>query len=167
MSFTLGLFLAYFALLAVALVARGRAVSGPWLFLLRSFFPNWRFYHALGRSPRLEYRWLQKDDDWSEWMRMHPRAPFRLSNLLHNPAVNLALTEQNLIDHLAADIADCEGDDPSALVAYRLVERLAREKVAAAAPQAVRFQFRIRSERPGDVRNDDEDVVLLSPGLPA
>lgn len=166
MSFTLGLFLAYFALLAVALVARGRAVSGPWLFLLRSFFPNWRFYHALGRAPRLEYRWTA-GEDWSDWVRMQPRAPFRFANLLHNPAVNLALTEQNLVDHLAADIVECEGDDPSALVAYRLVERLAREKVAHLAPEAARFQFRIRSERPGETGLDDDDVVLLSPGLPA
>ncbi len=166
MSFTLGLFLAYFAVLATALVARGRSVSGPWLFLLRSFFPNWRFYHALGRAPRLEYRW-SSGEDWSGWVRMHPRAPFRLANLLHNPEVNLALTEQNLVDHLAADIAECEGDDPSALVSYRLVERLAREKVGSAAPGAARFQFRIRSERPGDLRDDEEDVVLLSPGLPA
>ena len=169
MSATVLLFAGYFVLLAGALFYGGRALSGPWFFLLRSFFPNWRFYHALGRAPRLEHR-LFAAGEWSDWVRMHPRAPFRPMHLLHNPAVNLALTEQNLVDHLAADVAAFEGDDPGTLTTYRLVERLVRERVRAAAPEASSFQFRIRSELhgvPNESADDDEDVVLVSPGIAA
>lgn len=166
MSSTVLLFAGYFALLAGALFYGGRALSSPWLFLLRSFFPNWRFYHALGRAPRLEHRGF-KDGEWSDWVRMHPRATFRPAKLLHDPAVNLALTEQNLVDHLAADVAAFDGEDPGTLTSYRLVERLVREKVRDASPGAEDFQFRIRSERPGEERADDEDVVLVSPRIAA
>ena len=52
-TLTLLLIGTYFALLLIGMVRRGREISGPWLFLLRSFFPNWRFYHDIGYQPRL------------------------------------------------------------------------------------------------------------------
>ncbi len=165
MSVTVGVFLVWFAFLAGALLAGGRAISSPWLFLLRSFFPNWRFFHALGRAPRLEHR-HEIDGVWTQWERMMPRAAFRPSHLLYNPAVNLALTEQNLVDHLAADVASFEGADAAELVTYRMVERLVRERVKASGDDAARMQFRIRLAVPGRP-DEDDDVVLLSPGLPA
>jgi hypothetical protein len=41
---------AYFLFLLISLKRRGQVISGPWLFLLRSFFPNWRFYHVTTAS---------------------------------------------------------------------------------------------------------------------
>ena len=55
-SVTSLLFIAYFFLLITALVYRSRIVSGPWFFLLRSFFPNWRFFHRVGAVPVLFVR---------------------------------------------------------------------------------------------------------------
>jgi hypothetical protein len=52
----LWLIAAYFAVLVGALLGRRKTLSHPWLFLLRSFFPNWRFYQALGSAPRLYVR---------------------------------------------------------------------------------------------------------------
>ena len=95
---------AYFIFLLASLLRRGKVISGPWLFLLRSFFPNWRFYHGLGHQPRLFVRILDSTGQWQSWEMFMPRAPFHLGDLFHNPRNNLALANQNLVDHLSADV---------------------------------------------------------------
>ena len=106
MELTALLILAYFAWLAVALRKRQRTVQGPWLFLLRAFFPNWQFFHGLGPAPRLWVRAQSQPGQWSNWQAVYPRLPRQASHLLHNPSVNLALSHQNLVEHLATDIPD-------------------------------------------------------------
>jgi len=46
----------YFLFVLAGLLRRGREISGPWWFLMRSFLPSWRFYHDVGRQPRLYFR---------------------------------------------------------------------------------------------------------------
>lgn len=79
-----------------------------------------------------------------------PRARFQLLDLLHNPVNNLALAQQNLIDHLSADIqALPHGADAGRLVSYRLVDRVAREILREEHRQQFRgtltaYQFEVR-----------------------
>ena len=167
MSVNLVLLIGYFGFLLAALVLHSRPVVSPWLFLLRSFFPNWRFFHALGRAPRLYYRY-QSGDHWSDWQIFLPRAKRRLSHLFYNAEVNLALSEQNLVDHLANDLADCD-DDAAALrlVTYRMVERLVREQIAGQGLGSD-FPFCLCLERPGErpapgSEGFDANTVLISP----
>ena len=176
MELTALLILAYFAWLAVALRKRQRKVQGPWLFLLRAFFPNWQFFHGLGPAPRLWVRTLGKTSDWSSWHPVYPRLPRRPWHLLHNPSVNLALSHQNLVEHLATDVHDlAENADIRDCVSYQLVTRLARDAVQGGcwadtpmvhctdgfAPQA--FQFEIRLLRLGQT---GDAQLLLSPVMP-
>lgn len=176
MELTALLILAYFAWLAVALRKRQRTVQGPWLFLLRAFFPNWQFFHGLGPAPRLWVRTLGKTSDWSSWHPVYPRLPRRAWHLLHNPSVNLALSHQNLVEHLATDVHDlAENADIRDCVSYQLVTRLARDAVQGGcwadtpmvhrpdgfAPQA--FQFEIRLLRLGQA---GDAQLLLSPVMP-
>ena len=170
MSVNFALMIGYFGFLLAALVLHSRPVVSPWLFLLRSFFPNWRFFHALGRAPRLYYR-HQTTDTWSDWHKFMPRATRRWGHLFYNAEVNLALSEQNLVDHLANDLADC-ADDAAALrlVTYRMVERLVREKLAGYAGLSA-YQFRICLERPGfdpliHAAEAGDNLVLQSPVMP-
>jgi hypothetical protein len=69
---------------------------------------------------------------------------------VHNPQVNLALSQQNLVDHLAHDLNHLPAQsDARDLVAYRLVQALAREacwQQLGAQPGHV-FEFQIRLER--------------------
>lgn len=176
MEFTALFILAYFVLLAVALRKRQRTVQGPWLFLLRAFFPNWQFFHGLGAAPRLWVRAQNMQGAWSVWHPVYPRLPRQASQLLHNPAVNLALSHQNLVEHLATDIHDLvEGGDIAQCVSYQLVTRLARDAVHGgswgttplvkdpswAAPS--RFQFEVRMLQLG---REGHEQLLLSPVLP-
>lgn len=163
---TLLLIGAYFLIVLVSLRRRGREISGPWWFLLRSFFPNWRFYHDVGHQPRLFLRQRLADGAWSDWSMFLPRAPFRPLDLLHNPQNNLELAQQNLIDHLSADIHSLTDDaDAGQLVSYRLVDRLAhellrRETRAKVDAPPIAYQFEVRLVPP--LAAATEAVTLLT-----
>ena len=166
MSWNAALILGYFGLLIGGFVLHSRPIAHPWLFLLRGFFPKWQFFHSLVLTPRLYVRHQRADDHWSDWRKFTPRARRRLIHLLHNPQVNLALTEQTLVEHLANDIAACaDGGAAGELVSYRMVERLARQKVGAESGLCA-YQFRLCLERPGAPDDPEADMILLSPILP-
>lgn len=151
---------AYFIFLLASLLRRGKVVSGPWLFLLRSFFPNWRFYHGLGYQPRLYIRVMGDTGRWQRWEMFMPRAAFQLSDLLHNPRNNLMLAHQNLVDHLSADVQTLpDHGDVRDLVTYQLVERLVRSRLRA---DVVQFQFQLRLIPPG-TDADESMAVVTSP----
>ncbi len=159
-AISLLLIAAYFLFLLASLLRRGKVISGPWLFLLRSFFPNWRFYHGLGAQPRLFIRVQDDAGQWQPWTMFMPRAAFRLSALFHNPYNNLALANQNLVDHLSADIqAMAEDADVRDLTTYQLVDRLARSMLRADVRQ---YQFQLRLV-PACALPDESMAVLTSP----
>ena len=117
----------YFVFLFLTLIYRSRVITGPWLFLLRSFFPNWRFFHRVGHVPVLFVRYYSLAAGWQPWQSLTPRKKRNLLQLFHNPAINLALANQNLVDHLSADIlALPDENDIRQLVTYQLVVKLAR-----------------------------------------
>lgn len=156
---------AYLGVLLLALVWRGKSVSSPWLFLLRGFFPNWRFYHVPGNQPRLYVRAMGSDGQWSSWSMFMPRAQFRLCDLWHNPLNNLRLVEQNLVDHLNADVhALPEGQDLRSLVSFALTERLAwwhaRQLVSDGQPVACQFELRVI---PALVEPPQEFTIVKTP----
>lgn len=100
------LLLIYLGLLVWALRQKQKRFDGPWWFHLRAFLPNWKFYHAIGWMPRLMVRHRPHPEvPASAWQLIYPRRRRQLSHLWHNPDVNLALSMQNLVDHLANDIA--------------------------------------------------------------
>lgn len=165
LSLNIALLLGYFVFLLGGFALHSRPVVHPWLFLLRGFFPKWQFFHSLGRTPRLYYRW-RSFDEWSDWRKFTPRARRRLSQLFYNPQVNLALSEQNLVELLAQDLSSCEeGAAALQLVSYRMVDRLVREKVEASSGLNA-YQFSICLERPGAAGDFDADAILHSPVLP-
>jgi len=167
------LILAYFALLFITLLWSSKVIQGPWLFFLRAFFPNWKFFHAVGHVPHLYVRG-QAAGEWTGWYQVYPRLPRRWHHLFHNPVVNLALSHQNLVDHFASDLnALPDGADASQLPTYRLVTRLAHQAIqgdrwgdtpmiAAPLPRVERFQFELRMELPASSRSE---LMLQSPVL--
>jgi hypothetical protein len=178
---TLALLGVYFVWLALFGLRRHRhLVQGPWLFFFRAFFPNWKFYHAAGKAPRLYVRGRAADGQWSAWQRVYARVPFRVLHLLHNPVVNLALNHQNLVDHLWSDVQDLpEGADIRERVTYQLVTRLAREAVrggrwgpvpmlAVPMPVPDHFQFALHMDALLEHEHvaASSELVLQSPVLP-
>jgi hypothetical protein len=185
---TLPALLLYFVFLALTLVVGSRVIQGPWLFLLRSFFPNWRFYHRVGQQALLQWRLRAQavsgpgdgkvaQQDWGAWQSVLPRAQRQLSHLLYNPHVNLKLANQNQLDHLVADLRESSDTAAvSALVSYQLVQRIASQAAQqAATTAATHWQFRVLLLPPytalindGNTLQADADphAVLRSPVLP-
>ncbi len=157
----------YFVFLFSTLITRGRVITGPWLFLLRSFFPNWRFFHRVGHVPVLFIRYRHQEKGWQPWQSTVPRAIRHPLQLFHNPAVNLALANQNLVDHLSADIqALPDGADSRQLVTYQLVLRLARHYLQ---PVSIRenireYQVQLRLVPPDEAASE-ETAILTSPAI--
>lgn len=142
---TLMLIVAYFVAVFISLRRRGRELSGQWLFLLRGLFPNWRFYHDVGHQPRLFFHHREVDGAWTEWLMYMPRARFKLLDLVHAPYNNLELAQQNLVDHLSADINGVDdGAQALQIVSYRLTDRLVRELLRREGVTPHEYQFEIR-----------------------
>jgi capsule polysaccharide modification protein KpsS len=155
----------YLAVLVMALISRGRDFTHPWLFLLRGFFPSWRFFDAPGPQPRLFVRMLSEDERWSAWTMYIPRAPFRLRDLFFNAENNLRLAEQTLIDHFSLELQSLsEGEHVEKLVSYALTQRLAhRVARTLASDQKIKaYQFELRL-LPGLSDETTEHQLLVSP----
>jgi len=167
------LFLLYFLVLLATLVFKSRIVSGPWLFLLRAFFPNWKFFHATGNVPHLYARWAMPkaeptaDLQWSDWIPIFPRRPRHLLHVFHNAQTNLALVQQNLVEHLAADLNHlAAGADARNLVSYQLVSRLVCQSLQAQQADCMHGQFEVRMVLDGTTGLLKEDTMMRSPVLP-
>ena len=167
------LFLLYFLVLLATLVFKSRIVTGPWLFLLRAFFPNWKFFHATGNVPHLFARWAMPHTApsealrWSDWNPIFPRRPRQVLHLFHNADTNLALVQQNLVEHLAADLNHMAADaDPRVLVSYQLVARLVCQSLLTLQPDCAHGQFEVRMLLDGPSGLIEEDTMMRSPVLP-
>ena len=166
------LFLLYFLVLLGTLVFKSRIVTGPWLFLLRAFFPNWKFFHATGNVPHLYARWALPPKapteplQWSDWIHVFPRRPRCLRHLFHNADTNLSLVQQNLVEHLAADLNHMAADaDARALVSYQLVSRLVCQSLQAQQADCTHGQFEVRMVLDGPTGFIQEDTMMRSPVL--
>lgn len=162
------LFVAYFLVLIASLLIKTPTIKGPWLFLMRAFFPNWKFFHAVGYVPHLYARSavIQSSGElhWSDWVLIYPRRVRRLSHLIHNPDTNLGLGQQNLVDHFWADLYDLpEGNDPRQLVTYQMVSRLVNLVLRERDFNFTHSQFELRMALDDRTQTIDSYVMMTSP----
>ena len=158
----------YFLVLGLALIFKTPIVRGPWLFLMRSFFPNWKFFHAVGYVPHLYARaGIQNSEgqlEWSDWLHLYPRRPQSFWHLFHNTQTNLGLAQQNLIDHFWADLHDSpEGFDPRQLVTYKMVSHFVDHQLQAAFPNFSHNQFELRMLLDNTTQTTHTHVMMTSP----
>ena len=161
-------YLAYFLGLVLFLRLRTPVLRSQWFFLLRSAFPNWKFYHAPGFIPHLYARAGHSANDgstrWEPWLHFYPRRARQTSDLFHNPHTNLAHVRQSLVDHFHADLYDLAEDvDPRSLVSYRLVETWVRSTLRELHPDATCWQFELRMERTSVDGSVESDIMMTSP----
>lgn len=162
------LFVAYFLVLIASLLIKTPIIKGPWLFLMRAFFPNWKFFHAVGYVPHLYARSavMQSSGElhWSDWVLIYPRRVRSLSHLIHNPDTNLGLGQQNLVDHFWADLYDLpDGNDPRQLVTYQMVSRLVNLVLRERDFNFTHSQFELRMALDDRTQTIDTYVMMTSP----
>lgn len=160
--------IAYLLVLLVAMIYKTPIVRGPWLFLLRSFFPNWKFFHAVGYVPHLYARAAHLNDagqlEWSDWLHLYPRQSQSFWHLFHNTPTNLGLAQQNLIDHFWADLNDSpEGFDPRQLVTYKMVAHFVNVKLLEHFPSFTHNQFELRMLLDNTTQTVHTHVMMTSP----
>lgn len=158
----------YFLVLALTLIYKTPTIKGPWLFLMRSFFPNWKFFHAVGYVPHLYARAAILDSKgevlWTDWVHLYPRVQQSLGQIFHNPNTNLGLAQQNLIDHLWADLNDSpDGFDPRSLVTYKMVEHFVMGVLQQKFPQHTHHQFELRMLMDNCSETVHTHVMMTSP----
>ena len=162
-------FVVYFLLLMLAIRYKTREVKGRWWFFLRAFFPNWKFFHAIGYAPRLYVQIKGPDQTWMDWQVLYPRVKRSLVHLFHNPHNNLHLANQNLVEHFVNDLNQLQpGADASQLVSYSLICRLVRAFAMQLPGPCQSYRFEIRMEMPQLNRPfepSDVQVMLVSPEL--
>jgi hypothetical protein len=154
----------YFILMGLSLFWRSPIMAGRWFFLLRSFFPNWKFYQSTGHIPMLFFRCstCREALETAEWQLMYPRAERRWWHLFHNPETNLKLAQQNLIDHFHADLYELSEDaDPCLLVSYKMVAQSVADLCEKMQASCWQFQLRLVHESPTAVL--DDQVMMTSP----
>jgi hypothetical protein len=165
------LFVFYFLVLLATLLLKGAVIKGPWLFLMRAFFPNWKFFHAVGYVPHLYARSAAQQDSgelvWADWVLIYPRRVRRLHHLVHNPDTNLGLAQQNLVDHFWADLYDLpDGADPRQLVTYAMIARLTEQVLRTHDASFTHSQFELRMVLDTPTETPDTQVMMTSPVVP-
>ena len=158
----------YFLVLALTLIYKTPVVRGPWLFLLRAFFPNWKFFHAVGYVPHLYARSATVTPEgalnWSEWLHLYPRTSQSFGHLFHNPQTNLGLAQQNLIDHFWADLNDApDGCDPRNFVTYKMVAHWVDGILKYQDPAHTHSQFELRMLMDNTHTTLHSHVMMTSP----
>jgi len=160
--------IAYFLLLLVFLIYKTPHIQGPWLFLLRSFFPNWKFFHAVGYVPHLYARAAISLPEgllqWTDWQHLYPRTPQSLWHLFYNPETNLALAQQNMVDHFWADLNDLpESKDPRLLVSYQMISHFVEAHLLEKFPDGTHHQFELRMLLDSPTETVHSHVMMTSP----
>lgn len=165
---TEALLVLYFVVLFATLIFKSRVVQGPWLFLLRAFFPNWKFFHAVGYVPHLRARCARHVECgqlvWMDWMLIYPRRRRHWAHLFHNTDTNLGLAQQNLVDHFWSDLNDLpDGADARQLVTYTMMERLVALELEARHGTHSHRQFELRMVLDDVGGEKDAYTMLQSP----
>jgi hypothetical protein len=146
-----------FAGLLVGLVlAPRKLIDAPSFTLFRCFFPAWRFFEAIGPSPKLSYRLIvaEQPGPWTDVLVSEPRA---LSALILNARGNLQLACQSLVEQLHGDLQIIPSADVTQLVSYQLVNNLVASCITADLELGAGHRYEFRIVAPRDDQHDQHE----------
>ena len=134
-------------LVLVALLPRAE-VRHPLVSLVRVLVPSWRFFDDLQVTPTLLVRVAPDGAPFGAWRPVLAPPPRSVVHLVWNPAGNLLLAQQSLLERLLMDVAEWDDGDPrgpETLVSYQLVLNLVRARIAADGdvPRGATCQFKL------------------------
>ena len=127
--------------------------------LLPALMPSWRFFDAIGPSPRVDYAWVADDSGPCTWHEFRPR-PARLgllrmaARLLWNPRGNETL----YIVRCAERVVEGETGFPQRELRWRLLVAWRRGELVAQTAPALRL--RVRAVHREDAELVDEVVYV-------
>jgi hypothetical protein len=135
---------------------------GKWIFLLRGFFPSWRFFDDVGPELRLEVRYGISHEALSEWQNSLPPIRRSLGNLILNPRGNYLHACHNLINHLSADINESDPQHLERLTekaSYKITCNLVRYQLAQKSLAPKVYQFRLSAHYNDTTKAADQILI--------
>lgn len=154
----------YLLVLAIVAVSRVRPVKSRVFFLLRAFFPSWKFFEDCGYMPILQARTKN-----TEWQTMIEQPKKKVWFLFFFPRGNFCLAAQSLVQQFVSDLDELVESHLSdsqiekeltVLVSYRLVSNLAETLLAERSLlSGDSFQFRILISFPGEPDRPPEELI--------
>lgn len=131
-----------------------------WLFLLRGFFPSWRFFDEIGPQLALQVRYRSVDSDWSQWTGALSPIARQFKSFPLNPQAALMHACQNSLDHFFLDLNDGHVASED-LLSYKIIKRIAfvRSCEISGRDDLAGFQFKIVQE----FGSEPEQEILASP----
>ena len=158
----------YFTVLFGSLLLKSRVIHNRWLFLLRAFFPNWKFFDVVGYVPHLMARSAQDDGTgqlvWTDWLLIYPRRTRRWWHVFYNADTNVEIGKQTVVDHFWGDLDELpDGQDARKLVTYEMMERLVQAKLQDQPGTYSHWQFELRMVLDGPQGMCDTYTMMQSP----
>jgi len=128
--------------------------------LLPALMPSWRFFDAIGPSPRVDYAWVNDDAAPAQWHEFRPRPAHvpvarMLARLLWNPAWNETL----FVVRCAERLMEGDVDFAARELRWRLTWAYGRGELVPATAPALRFRVRAVTRENGRII---DDVLHLS-----
>jgi len=161
---------AYFSVLIGFSVAKRSYFSGRAIYLLRAFFPSWRFFEDLGEMPTLYYRLRNEGQELGHWKLGLEKPNRSAGSFFLNPEGNYLLACGSLLQHLESELEETEEnktDHIEASVTYQLIRNLVLHQIEKSekATGFKQYQFKITSALPGKIQDaqDSIDDLLISP----
>lgn len=119
-----------------------------WIFLLRAFFPSWKFFDQVGSRILLEVRTIESERDWSGWVPVLPPISRGLGNLFFNPQGNVLHAAHTLVQNLSFEVLTQDETRPETtlnLTNYKLVKNLVEFHLRATQLSSFskNYQFRV------------------------
>lgn len=145
----------------VALLPRAE-VRNPVVSLVRVLVPSWRFFDDLQVTPTLLVRVARDGEPLGEWTPVLSPPRRSIVHLVWNPAGNLLLAQQSLLERLLMDVGEWDergASGPESLVSYELVLNLVRAVLAADGVHYATCQFKL-VESAGEGGEVGSDLVI-------
>jgi len=157
----------YFAVILILSLKSPKSVPGKLAFLLRAFFPSWKFFEDCEYAPLLFYRVKEKNQEFEPWAPCLEKPKFQLSSLLLNPHGNFLLLSSSLILQLVGDLEEADerfANDLEKSVAYQLTKNLVSYQIKKTRVEQrdIKYQFKLCATYPATPLRAPEDM-LISP----
>ena len=98
----------YLALMAFFSLRNNKTIANRKLFLLRAFFPCWKFFEDSGAIPKLYLRFGNTEQEFCKWIPAQSTIERRPWHLIFNPDGNLTLLKHSLLQQLLGDLQNVE-----------------------------------------------------------
>lgn len=124
----------------------GSANAG--MLVLKLFLPAWNFFNDFSVVSRVEFAPVPGDETKSDWQPLYPvRTTTSWGRVIFNPAGNLELLEQSLLDRVATALREgpaAARGDFAASEAHELVLRIVRARLMERGFSVAGMRFRFR-----------------------